>query len=263
MSLWIKICANTSHDDAQLAVAAGADALGFVFAPSKRQVTVEQVRAIVPHLPLGIEKVGVFVDAGYDEIVSTVTACGLTGIQLHFDAPPQLALRLRARFGAGVRILGVLHFGPEPAAGTAAPQPLSTPDFGSGVKGAGFNVKGTGFSPYIQQPTQEGASAPEALLLDPSFDAILVDSRSATAPGGTGQAFDWHAAGATLFQNAKARKRALIAAGGLTPENVAEAIRILRPWGVDVASGVESSPGRKDPEKLRAFINNARAASRG
>ena len=247
MSLWIKICANTSLDDARLAAAAGADALGFVFAPSKRRVTVEQVCAIAPHLPAGIEKIGVFVDAGYDEIVSTVTACGLTGIQLHFDAPPQLALRLRARFGAGVRILGVLHFGAETAQTAACPQD------------AGVSVEGAGLSPYIAPPDWSGAPASAACLFDPSLDAILVDACSSTARGGTGQAFDWHAASASLFQNAKTRRRPLIAAGGLTPLNIAEAIRILRPWGVDVASGVESAPGRKDPEKLRAFVRNARA----
>jgi phosphoribosylanthranilate isomerase len=78
--------------------------------------------------------------------------------------------------------------------------------------------------------------------------------------GGTGLAFDWDLAAMTLFDSAKERK--LIAAGGLNPANVAEAVATLRPWGVDVASGVEAAPGRKDPEKVRAFIANARAAER-
>lgn len=213
MSIWIKICGNTSLEDAQLAAEAGADAVGFVFAPSKRRVTLEQVQAITPHLPLHVEKIGVFVDAGFEEIAMAVEACGLTGIQLHFAAPAELAVRLRGRFGAGVRIFGVLHF-----------------DGGQSV-------------------------APE-IFADPSLDAVLVDSCSPAAAGGTGVAFDWTAAGNTLFQKSKERK--LIAAGGLTPENVAEAIRMLKPWGVDVASGVESGPGRKDPAKVRAFVANAR-----
>ena len=96
---------------------------------------------------------------------------------------------------------------------------------------------------------------------NPHVDAVLVDSRTATAVGGTGAAFDWVAARKTLFQNAKAQKR-LIAAGGLSPENVAEAIATLRPWGVDVVSGVEDAPGRKNPAKVRAFIANARAAQK-
>ena len=76
--------------------------------------------------------------------------------------------------------------------------------------------------------------------------------------GGTGQTYDWEAARQTIFQTSGQTK--LIAAGGLTPENVAEAIAALRPWGVDVVSGVEAAPGRKDAAKVRAFIENARAA---
>jgi phosphoribosylanthranilate isomerase len=91
-------------------------------------------------------------------------------------------------------------------------------------------------------------------------DAVLVDSRTAAAVGGTGSAFDWASARSTVFLDAKERK--LIAAGGLNPANVAQAIATLRPWGVDAVSGVESAPGRKDPTKVREFVTNARAASR-
>jgi phosphoribosylanthranilate isomerase len=217
MSLWIKICANTSLADARLAAEAGADAVGFVFAPSPRRVTAEQAAQIVQQLPAAIEKIGVFVDAGFDEIAATVDAAGLTGVQLHFDAPPALAAQLRARFGARLRILGVVHFD----------------------AGAGERVV--------------------AVAADATIDALLVDSRTATAVGGTGQAYDWDAASKTLFQNTRARQR-MVAAGGLTPENVADAIATLRPWGVDVVSGVESAPGRKDPVKVRAFIDSSRAA---
>jgi phosphoribosylanthranilate isomerase len=220
MSLWVKICANTSLEDAQLAADAGADAVGFIFAPSLRRVTPAQAAAIVPHLPPALEKIGVFVDASFDEIVATVEAAGLTGVQLHFNAAPELPAQLRERFGSPLRILRVVHFD----AATAA-------------------------------------SAGE-LNHDSNVDGILVDSRTATAVGGTGKAFDWSLASKTLFQDANARTR-LIAAGGLTPENVAEAIAILRPCGVDVVSGVEAAPGRKDPDKVRAFVANARAAHRG
>lgn len=229
--IWIKICASTSLEDALLAAEAGADALGFVFAPSPRRVTVEQVAAIVPHLPAELEKIGVFVDAAFEEIAATIEAGGLTGAQLHFDAPPQLAAQLRERFGAGLRIVRTVHF-----------------SAGQG---------GRSDPAEIAEKTL-AALAPEAFFSDPSIDAILVDSCSAKAVGGTGQSFDWRLAAATLFQNPSAIK--CIAAGGLTPENVAEAIATLRPWGVDVASGVEAAPGRKDPAKLRAFIAHARAA---
>ncbi|MGH9599899.1 MAG: phosphoribosylanthranilate isomerase [Terracidiphilus sp.] len=218
MSLWIKICGNTSLADAELAVAAGADALGFVFAPSPRRVTAAQVAAIVPRLPEAIEKIGVFVDAPFDEIASAVRACGLSGVQLHFNAAPETPARLRASFGPQLSILRVVHFGAEAAAA------IEIPD------------------------------------ADANVDAFLVDSGSAAAPGGTGAAFDWEFARRTLFQNMAARKRRLIVAGGLTPVNVADAIATLRPWGVDVVSGVEAAPGRKDPEKIHAFIANARAA---
>jgi len=214
MNLWIKICGNTSLEDARLAADAGADAVGFVFAPSPRRITAEQAAAIVPHLPAALEKIGVFVDASFDEIAKTVETAGLTGAQLHFNAEPELAALLRARFGPALRILHVLH----------------------------FDAK---------------AVLPE---LDVNVDGVLIDSRTATAVGGTGKTFDWAAASKTLFQNGNTGK--LIAAGGLTPQNVAEAIATLRPWGVDVVSGVETAPGRKDPEKVRAFIANARATHR-
>jgi phosphoribosylanthranilate isomerase len=250
MSLWIKICANTSLADAQLAAEAGADAVGFVFAPSPRRVTPAQVAAMVPHLPPALEKIGVFVDASIAEIVSTGASCSLTGVQLHFDAPPELPTQLRERFGPHLRILRVVHFDPETSGSNAAPGSAQSAE-----------LKGRGFSPYINGPESGGAVALEACLSDPNIDAILFDSRTATAPGGTGQTYDWLAASKFLVQYAKARERHLVAAGGLTPDNVAQAIATLHPWGVDVVSGVESSSGRKHPAKVRAFIANARAAA--
>ncbi len=223
MSIWIKICGNTSLGDALAAADAGADAVGFVFAPSPRRVTAVQVAAITPHLPSTVEKIGVFVDAGLNEIVSTVQACGLTGVQLHFDADPELPARLRERLGPELRILRVVHFDAETA------------------------------EQYAAQIAEHARN--------PHVDAVLVDARTATAVGGTGVSFDWTEARKALFQNAEARKR-LIAAGGLTPANVAAAIAALRPWGVDVASGVEAAPGRKDLVKVREFVARARMATR-
>src|SRR5579863_5173806 len=112
MSLWIKICGNTSLEDAMLAAEAGAEALGFVFAPSPRNVTREQVAKFVPHLPASIEKIGVFVDATFEEIEVTVSACNLTGVQLQFAANPDLRAQLRDKFGPRLRILQTLHFNP-------------------------------------------------------------------------------------------------------------------------------------------------------
>src|SRR5271163_1933981 len=98
--MWIKICGNTSLEDAQLAVDAGANAVGFVFAESPRRVTRAEVRAITPRLPKTVEKYGVFVDASLEEVVETVVECGLTGVQLHGTSDPGLALRLREHFAA-------------------------------------------------------------------------------------------------------------------------------------------------------------------
>jgi len=219
MSIWVKICGNTSLSDARYAVDAGADAVGFVFAPSPRKVTPQQVADITPHLPASVEKIGVFVDADFPAIAAAVEQCGLTGVQLHFDGSGGLAAQLRERFGPGLRILRVIHFDKY-----AAEQ--------------------------LQSVKTDSNSA------DPDIDGVLVDSRTAAAVGGTGVSFDWHAARAAIFSGQDRLK--LIAAGGLTPANVVEAISTLSPWGVDVSSGVESAPGHKDPAKVKAFVENAR-----
>jgi phosphoribosylanthranilate isomerase len=251
-NLWIKICGNTSLEDALLAAEAGADAVGFVFAPSPRRVTPAQVAAIVPHLPATLEKIGVFVDASFEEIEATVNTSSLTGVQLHFDAAPDLTAQLRARFGLALRILRVIHFDAHQASEKSST--VSEHEFRT--------VSGHDFSRAARPEKSTWALAPEVVLRDPNIDAVLVDSRTATATGGTGQSFDWNLASNTLFQNNEQRKQRLVAAGGLNPENVAEAIAALQPWGVDVVSGVESSPGRKDPDRVRALIANAKAEHR-
>ena len=215
--MWVKVCANTSLEDAQMAVDAGADAVGFVFAESARRVTVEQVAGIAPRLPETVEKIGVFVDASVDALAAAIEACGLTGVQLHTASDPTIASRLRERYARErLRILKVIHF---------------------------------------QQGLEAELREAEA---DAAIDGVLVDSRTATMLGGTGIRFDWNAARGSF---AESRLR-LIAAGGLNPKNVAEAIVALQPWGVDVASGVEEKPGKKDAAKVRAFVVKARAAAR-
>jgi phosphoribosylanthranilate isomerase len=232
--MWIKICGTTNLADAQLAVEAGADALGFVFAASPRRMTAAQVAEITRALPKAIElpgsveTIGVFADAGFDEIVTAVHEGGLTGVQLHSDVDlvPDLAMRLREEFSHGaphserLTILQVLHFHSEGDA--------------------------------LQEQLAE-------LGQNPALDAVLVDSRTPQARGGTGICFDWQAASRGFLS--AARQLRVIAAGGLKPENVREAIETLRPWGVDVASGVEAAPGRKDPARVKEFIATARAAA--
>jgi phosphoribosylanthranilate isomerase len=218
--MWIKICANTNLEDALLATELGADALGFVFAPSTRRVTAEQVAAITPHLPESIEKIGVFHSMNFEEIATSIRTAGLTGAQLHGGFSPDLIQSLADQF-PGLRIIQTTHWNVTPGA--------------------------------------QAATSPEEALIslreNTQINAVLVDSRTATASGGTGIAFDWEAARQSL---AALAPKPLIVAGGLHPGNVQQAIAVLWPWGVDVASGVESHPGRKDPEKLAAFLTNAR-----
>jgi phosphoribosylanthranilate isomerase len=213
--MWIKICGNTNLEDARFAAENGADAVGFVFAPSPRRVDADLVRQITPELPPQLEKYGVFVDAEFDEIVATVSACELTGVQLHRSADKVLPSRLRHQFPR-LSILHVLHF--------------MAPDF-------------------------------EQRLMDlgQGDEAVLVDSSTAQAVGGTGTSFDWQEARMSFLRAAPHRR--LIAAGGLAPENVKQAIQTLRPWGVDVVSGVESARGKKDQARVLAFIRSAREAA--
>lgn len=223
--MWVKICGTTSLEDAQLAADAGADALGFIFAPSPRQVSVSQVAAMIPRLPAALETYGVFVNAGFDEIVSTVEEAGLSGVQLHSASDPALRVGLRRHFAShsGFRILQVLHFS------TA-----------------------TELASALQSLSPDGSPGD-------SPDAVLVDSRTEQAAGGTGLPFDWAAARGAF--RAAAPEVRLVAAGGLTPLNVTAAIESLQPWGVDVVTGVEAAPGRKDPALLQAFLATARPAA--
>ncbi len=227
MSMWVKICANTSLADAQHAVRAGANAVGFVFAAaSKRCMTPEQVAAITPYLPVSAEKFGVFVEQSVEEIADIVRAAGLTGVQMHM---PKLATaaseaaKLREMLAdrpQRLSVVHVLHFNPA--------EPATLDD--------------------------------ELALLSKNhaIDAVLIDSRTAHSVGGTGITYDWPAAQKSFLRAAPQLR--MIVAGGLTPGNVRRAILTLGPWGVDVASGVESVPGTKDFSKVESFISTARQA---
>lgn len=213
--MWVKICGNTNLEDAKLAVDAGADAVGFVFGPSRRQVIAEQVAEITPHLPEKVEKIGVFVDETHERIAEIVRAAGLTGIQLQGDETPETVAQLRS---LNLRMV----------------------------------VKVVWASAGIVKLPQRIAAH------RPNVDSILLDSGSVAVRGGTGTRFDWIEVAAQLRRVQNGTR--IIVAGGLNPSNVATAIATLHPWGVDVASGVEREPGRKDPEKVRAFVAAARNA---
>lgn len=200
--MFVKVCGITTEDDALLAVALGADALGFVFAPSKRQVSPSVVADIVKRLPPEIATVGVFRDQSPERVVETINATRLVGAQLHGGESPEQVAWVRRR----VRLV---------------------------IKGMAAG------SPAVPDAGQYKA------------DVLLLDA----ADPGSGQVFDWRLTG-----EVPAGVR-LMLAGGLTADNVADAITQARPWGVDVSTGVEAEPGRKDPRKLRAFIAAAKAAA--
>jgi phosphoribosylanthranilate isomerase len=222
--MWVKICGNTNLEDAALAVELGADAVGFVFAASLRQVTLEQVAAITRNLPAGAERVGVFDSHDPESIAEAATAAGLTTVQLHGGFDEELLQRLGRRLAGGIRIIQTLHW------------PVGQESPGARIGGQMERILGLGIT-----------------------GRVLIDSKVGAAGGGTGVAFDWTAARG-VFSSAPNGVQ-LILAGGLRPDTVSQAIGQLGPWGVDVSSGVEAAPGRKDPQRLRRFIENARAAA--
>ncbi len=223
---WIKICGTTSRADGWAAVEAGADAVGFVFAPSPRQITPDTAREIAACLPPTTDKVGVFVNASAEYIMETARSVGLTVVQLHGDETPEFARRLSRN-----------------------------PDGGPDGRSRLRVFKAVSVTPGIEGALREFAApgVVDGILLD---SAGLRPSGSERVRGGTGIAFDWKRA--EDFLPAVAQRIRIILAGGLHPANVAEAVRVLRPWGVDVCTGVEAAPGKKDPGKIRAFIEAVR-----
>ncbi len=194
----IKICGLTNLPDALMAAEYGADALGFIFAPSKRLIEPATARDIIRQLPPLVTTVGVFMDVPLSDVIEISQFTGIDVVQLHGNEPPeycdQIKTRVIKRFGVGPR---------DNAAGLM--RKIST-----------YNVSG--------------------YMLDPG--------------AGDGQSFDWDIA--------KSITVPLIIAGGLHPDNVAELVAQLQPYGVDVSTGVETSPGKKDAAKVRGFIRSAK-----
>jgi phosphoribosylanthranilate isomerase len=198
--VFVKICGITNESDALLAVAMGADALGFMFAPSPRQIAPTIARDIARRLPPEVITVGVFRDESSKRVVEVVNSMGLRGAQLHGHESPAEAKWVADRVP--------------------------------------FTIKAFGVGDHLLEKVDQY-----------EVDAIHIDSPNP----GSGQVFDW-----SLAERLPVGMR-IILAGGLTLENVGDAIEAVRPWGVDVSTGVESSPGKKDALKLRYFINNAKA----
>jgi len=206
MPIKIKICGMTNPQDAEAAIEAGADALGFVFyAKSPRSIKPAVAKRIIAHLPPFVIPVGVFVNQDRDTIRNVFDECGLAFAQLHGDETPTFCESL------GRPVLRALRLRDRSSL-------LALAEYKGRIGVRGF----------------------------------VVDAFSTQAYGGTGETVDWSLA------HEVARVAPVILAGGLTSGNVQEAIRHVQPYGVDVSSGVELSPGQKDHEKIRSFTQAVR-----
>lgn len=201
----VKVCGIARPEDAQVADRAGADAVGLIFAPSPRRVTVERAAEIDGVLSPWVARVGVFVDAALAEMERVLSRVRLDVLQLHGKESPGFVREVREAFGLRI------------------------------VKAASV---------------REAADLERLESYD--VDAVLLDTYVPGQAGGTGKTFDWELA-LRWTDN-----RPLILAGGLTPDNVVDAVQRVRPYGVDVSSGVESAPGVKDHRKVKQFIARAR-----
>lgn len=198
----VKICGITNLRDAESAVAYGADALGFVFAASPRQVSTATAKKINRAVGPWVATVGVFVNETAENIFRIVSECRLAAIQLHGDEPATFLSRL-----PGIKVIKA------------------------------FRVS-------------DRADLRQVGLY--KADAYLFDTRVDGAYGGSGKSFDWK------ILKSRQISKPVILSGGLNPNNVRVAIRMLEPYGVDVSSGVEKSPGRKDLKRMKEFIRNAK-----
>jgi len=221
--MWVKICGNTNAADAAMASELGADAVGVIFAASKRQVSIAQAAAITSGLPAGVERIGVFDSQSADEIAEAAERAGLTAVQIHREFDELAIDVVRARLPEAVDITATLHW---------------SVDEGDGA--------------------EHVAAALQRIAATGMVERVLIDSKVKGTSGGTGTAFDWSAARQVFREAPKELK--LILAGGLTPDTVAEAIAQLHAWGVDVSSGVEAAVGRKDRARVAEFIRKAKSA---
>jgi phosphoribosylanthranilate isomerase len=239
---WVKICGMTNLEDALTAVEAGADAVGFVFYErSPRNISVEAAREIIEKLPESVEKIGVFVNGDEQDPARVFLEAGLTGMQTYFSVE-----NVERRGGGGILEAPLL---PKRARFMMA---LPTRLFGEDVE----QIKISADFANWGKSRPEGRSLPEDL-----YGTFVLDSGDLRTPGGTGKTFDWKKA-VPIAEGMRQSGMKLVVAGGLTAANVSDAMRILKPWGVDVVSGVEAKPGRKDPEKVRAFVKAVRDADR-
>ena len=230
----VKICGLTNLEDAQTAVSAGADYLGFIFyPPSKRSIDINTAKTIVqtlraaPHCPV---LVGVFVNETGPRMAEILDEVGLDLAQLSGEEVPFLVGDERSPiYGRSYKAL----------------RPTSLAEAEAEAEWYAVPEDGNRYSVI-------GDQSPVSNLQSPS---LLIDTYHPILRGGTGATGDW-----TMSAQLAESVPGLMLAGGLNADNVAEAVRQVRPFAVDVASGVEASPGKKDPEMVRAFVQNAKSA---
>ncbi len=206
VSVKVKICGITSVSDRDVAVRAGADAIGLMlYSGSPRHISLEAAHEIAATIPPHVMRVGVFVNPDPSDVFEAIRLCGLNLLQFHGDESPAFCQQF-----------GVMTM-------------------------KAFRIRNAGSLEALQSFGSE---------------AFLLDSYVPDKVGGTGETFNWSLA----VEAKKTWAGRFFLAGGLTSKNVADAIRTVQPFGVDVSSGVEFSPGKKDPEKVQAFIAAAHAA---
>ncbi len=254
---WIKICGITNLDDAVAATDAGANALGFVFyKKSPRHVTLEGARSIVAKLPQRTEKVGLFVNETVEHVRDTAQQLGLTAVQLHGDESTEFSRALFQEFANGSPRPLIFRAWPAKIFDAPAEQSVGWDPVEAGLVEPDQAYKGKRV--HKIHVAKNGDLFLETHGFRPGVvSGVLLDSSNDERRGGTGQKFDWERVQPWAGIINSISK--LIVAGGLRPGNVQEAIHILHPWGVDVSSGVEREPGKKDPLKIRAFVQAVRA----
>jgi phosphoribosylanthranilate isomerase len=217
----VKICGLSTPETITTAIEAGADFIGLVFYPkSSRHVELEVARYLAQSIPDNIKIVGLFVDPNDETLERTLNEVPLTMIQLHGNETPKRASEVKQKFQLPI-------------------------------------IKALSIS--------DSDDLEEAMIYEKIADWFLFDARppvelqaigpnSKTLPGGNGIAFDW-----SILTNYQSDTPWMLA-GGLTPENIAEALKITSPDAVDVSSGVESTRGVKDADKIRSFIKAVKQA---
>jgi phosphoribosylanthranilate isomerase len=205
----IKICGITNLDDANLAVRLGADALGFIFAPSPRRINPQTARDIIRHIPPFVKAVGVFVDEAPESIEKIIAFCGIDLVQMHGDEPPEICDRFMPRTIKALRIA-------------------------------------------------DDSAIKSAAVYKGKVKALLLDSYSEKMAGGTGKGFDWDIA----IKIRDSSGIPIILAGGIGPSNIEEAISRVRPYAVDVNSGIEEHPGKKSKSLMEELFKNLNRVKR-